>query len=160
MRPQNVSVATDHNLLIGVGSEDHHVTAVTGKIQINGLSIPPGVYNYTIALGKSGCKTIQGIIRGDKSVDIQGHTGVWFVGTSATQNSSSYGLRPYPSGTQSYVGGYSRLHGDTYISHCDFGQNAILLLDVYISGTNAVFSFSNGYSANRLLRCYGSFICK
>jgi len=161
MRLQGRDVVTDHDLLTDVGEGDHHVSAVTFKVQVNSLSIAPGQYSHSVSLGKTGCRTVQGIIRGNVNVDIQGHTGVWFIGMATAQNSSSIGLRPYPSGTQSYVGGYSRLHGDTYLSHSDFGQNIIRLLDVYISGSNVVFSFFNAHpSANRNLTVYGSGVAK
>lgn len=161
MRLEGRDVVTDHDLLTDVALEDHHTSAVTAKIIVNSLSIPPGTYVHYVALGKSGCRTVQGIIRGNVSVDIQGHTGVWFMGTSTPLNSSSVGLRPYPTGTQSYVGGYSRLHGDTYLSHPDFGANLIYLLDVYISGSNAVFTFFNAHpSSNQNLTVYGSMVAK
>lgn len=160
MRIKTRDIVTDHDLLLDISDDDHHVTAVTWKTIVNSLSIPSGQYTHSVALGKTGCKTAQGIIRGDVSVDIQGHTGVWFICTSTAQNSSSIGIRPYPSGTQSYVGGYSRLHGDTYLSHPDFGQNNIRLLDVYISGSNLNFSFFNASAFNRNLKVYGSGVAK
>jgi hypothetical protein len=160
MRLNQEHVITDHALFNDIGAEDHHVTAVTARIIVNALSIPSGTYVHNVALGKTGCRTVQGIIRGNVNVDIQGHTGVWFIGYATAQNSSSIGLRPYPSGTQSYVGGYSRLHGDTYLSHGDFGDNVIRLLDVYISGSNAVFTFFNPLAFNRTLRVWGSMIAK
>lgn len=160
MRLTGKDVVTDHSLLTNIGPEDHHVTAVTAKTIVNSLAIGPGTYQHRVALGKTGCRTVQGVIRGDVSVDIQGHTGVWFMGTATAQQSSAIGLRPYPSGAQSYVGGYSRLHGDTYLSHADFGQDLIRLDDVYIDGSDVVFVFNNISASARNLTVYGSCVAK
>jgi len=159
MRLEGDFVATDHDLIMGVGAEDHHPTTEVFRIIVNSLSIPPGTYIYNVALGKSGCRSVRGILRGSVSVDIQGHTGLFFQAFNTAAKSSSVGIRPYPSGTQSYVGGYSRLHGDTYLSHTDFG-GSIRLNDVYISGTNLVFAFYNIRPFNQNLVCYGSVVVK
>jgi len=159
MRPPGI-VVTDHDLLVDVGEEDHHVTVAPWKTTINALSIAPGQYSHNIALGKSGCRTVQGILRGHLSVDIQGHTGVFVLATDTAQQSSAIGIRPYPSGTQSYVGGYSRLHGDSYLSHRDFGSY-VYLVDAYISGSNLVLSFFNTHATlSKNLTVFGSGICK
>jgi hypothetical protein len=159
MRLPSNQCVTDHDLLTGIGVDDHHAGAVAWKVSVNGLSIPPGVNTYQVALPKSGCRIAQGILRGNVSMAIQGHTGVWFLGGTAAGQSSAMGLRPYPSGGGGYAGGYSRLHGDTYLSHMDFGP-FIYLNDVYINGSNLVLSFVNTDGSNRTLTVYGSGVCK
>jgi hypothetical protein len=159
MRLSSKDVLTDHALLTDVGANDHHASVVTFRILVNALSIPPGSYDYRVALGKSGCRVVQGIIRGNVGVDIQGHTGVWFVGTATAVQSSTIGLAPYPSGTQSYVGGYSRLHGDTYLSLPHFG-NSIRLNDVFLDASDVVFRFFNANGTAQNLIVYGSGLVK
>jgi len=159
MRLGNPTV-TDHDLLTDVGLGDHHVSAVTGRILVNSLSIPPGNYDLTVALGKSGCKSITAILRGTYNVDIQGHVGVYCLGTNAVLESCAMDIRPYPSGTASYVGGYSRLHADNFLSHDNFGEGWIRLGDVFISGTNGVFRFYNEAIVNKNLTVYGSWAVK
>ncbi len=161
MRLEDFNIVTDHALFQDTGAEDHHVTAVTFRVLINSLSIAPGPHNLIISLGKSGCRTVQGIIRGNQSVDVQGHTGVWFLGGASTANSSSVGIRPYPGGVSSYIGGYSRFHGDSHLSHSSQFGTRIALDDVYISGTNVVFVFNNTEVVlYRNLTVYGVGICK
>jgi len=157
MRLPTKHTVTDHSLLNGVGPDDHHPSVVTDRILINSQAISPGDYSLTIPLGKSGCKTLRAVLRGTVNVDIQGHTGVFCVGSDTSGQSMAIGVRPYPSGTQSYMGAYSRLHGDAYLSFLDFGQNAIRLKDCYISGSDAVFVFNNTAASARNLTVYGTY---
>jgi len=99
---------------------------------------------------------MHGNLRGTPNVDIQGHCGAWFVAGDTSQECSAFSLRPYPSGTQSYIGGYSRLHGDSYLSNKSFGQNSIVLRDAYIDGDEAVLEFYNTYILSRNLSVYGT----
>lgn len=160
MRPSAHIVVTDHDMLQGVGPDDHHARPAGARFTINSQAIAgSSTYSLTVALAQTGCQLLRAILRGPISVDTQGHVGVFVLGTAVVQESSSIGIRPYPGGTQSYMGGYSRLHGDGYLSHTSFGTG-IRLNDAYISGSNAVFVFRNTSSVSRNLIVYGSVISK
>lgn len=160
MRLDGHDVVTDHDLLTDVAEDDHHQPVVEERILVNSLAIGPGTYELRISLGRSGCKTVRAILRGTVNVDIQGHTGVFVVGTDSAGESSSMGIAPYPSGTQSYMGAYSVLHGDGSLSLYHFGQGVIRLDDVWIDGDEAVFEFFNSYPSARNLQVYGVCVCK
>jgi len=160
MRLPTKHTVTDHDLLTGVGADDHHPSVVTDRILINSQAIGPGNYLLRIALGKTGCKTLRAVLRGTINVDIQGHTGVFVMGSDSSGESTAVGVRPYPSGTQSYMGAYSRLYGDSYLSFGDFGQGIIRLRDCYIDGSDAVFEFSNLSGIFRNLTVYGTYAAK
>ena len=157
MRLKSKKVATDHELTTGKGPDDHHPSVVTDRILVNSQAIGPGNYQLRIPLGKTGCKTLRAVLRGTINVDLQGHTGVFVVGSDTSGESTAVGLRPYPSGTQSYMGAYSRLHGDDYLRLFDFGQGVIRLRDCFIDGSDAVFEFNNSDVTARNLTVYGTY---
>jgi len=160
MRLNGRDVFTDHTLLTDVGPDNHHPAVAVAQILVNATSIPPGAYNLSIPLGKTGCQTLRAILRGVANIDIQGHEGVFCVGGPSSAQSGSIGIVPYPGGVTSYMGGYSRLHGDAYLSHNSFGETYIRLNDCYISGSNAVFVFYNVGPVNKNLTVYGTVMCK
>lgn len=155
MRLVGHDVATDHALLADVGAGDHHAQAAGQRFAINGQSIGPGSYSLRVALGHTGCQVLRAIMRGPITVGVQGHTGVFVVGTATAAQSCAIGIRPYPGGLQAYMGGYSRLHGDSFLSYADFGQGTIRLQDAYIDGSDAVMVFHNAASVTRTLTVYG-----
>jgi hypothetical protein len=156
-------VVRDHALLV-VTSDQHHPPPENKQIQINGTSIPPGTYTYNVALTYAGHKVARAILRGTEAVDIQGHSGVVAIGTDTAGQSVGISNRPFqsPGYTTSYMGGYSRLHGDSYISTTCFDapvggvSSYIVLKDIYISGTNLVLEFLNLNATSKTLYCYGS----
>lgn len=160
MRLAEHDVLTDHALLADVGPDDHHAQAAAARVLVNSQTIGPGSYSLRVDLGRTGCRVLRAVLRGTINVDIQGHTGVFVLGTATAAQSCSFGLAPYPSGSQSYMGGYSRLHGDGYLSLLDFGQGAIRLQDAYLDGSDAVFVFYNTNPSARNLTVYGTVVAK
>lgn len=161
MRPSSRIIVTDHDLFTGQGPDDHHARVASARFIVNSQPIS-GLSSYTldVALGQSGCQVMRAVLRGSRSVDIQGHGGVFVVGTATPLESGSIGIEPYPSGTQSYMGGYSRLHGDGYLSGVSMFGSGIQLLDAYINGSNARFVFANQLGTTQNLQVYGSVIAK
>jgi hypothetical protein len=154
-------VVTDHAHLAGVLPAQHHPPVETVNVQINGTSIAPGNYQYSSALIYSGHKIARAILRGPTLVDIVGHTGAFVVGTDTADQAAGFSMVPsgitfYPT---SYMGGYSRLHGDAYVSDVVFGID-IVLKDLRIVGSNLVLEFRNVGGGNRLLYCYGLVVVK
>lgn len=89
--------------------------------------------------------------------DIQGHTGLFCMGTDVSGDCTSVGIKPYGSGgyPTTYMGGYSRIHGDAYLSPPMFGGQ-VRLRDVWIDGDEAVFEFYNAMATSRTMSCYGA----
>jgi len=151
----------DHDKLLDVGAEDHHLQAETWTVQINATTIPSGTYEHRISLSGSGHKIAHGILRGWPSVDIRGHAGCSVVGSDNSAESMSMGLVSYGSGyLTSYMGAYSRLHGDTRLSIPGVFGPSIALADFYIDDDELVLEFYNTYGSNRPLTCYGSGVVK
>lgn len=161
MRLDGFCAVTDHDLYTDVSEDDHHSAPSGSRFAINGQPIAgSSVYNLDVDIGKTGCKVLRAVLRGNLTVDIQGHAGVFVIGTDVTTESSAIGIRPYPSGTQSYMGGYSRLHGDSYLSHEGTFGTGIRLNDVYISGSDVRFVFQNTTPTTQSLVAFGSVVCK
>lgn len=85
------------------------------------------------------------------------------------QECSSIGLKPYGPGSgyyTSYMGGYSRLHGDSYLSPSMFGPTfsspTIRLRDAYFdTATNqVVLEFYNTNVVSKNLTVYGNGLVK
>jgi len=151
---------TDHGGL-AILPEQHHPPVETVTIQINGTSISAGANTQTFALTYSGHKVARAILRGPFTVDVVGNAGAYVVGTDAANQSAGFSMMPseiafYPT---TYMGGYSRMHGDTYVSEIVFGQS-IVLKDVRINGTNLELTFQNLSGINQLLYCHGLVIVK
>jgi hypothetical protein len=72
------------------------------------------------------------------------------------------GIRPQGGSgyVTSYMGAYSRVHGDSYLSLNGMYGTDIRLQDMYIDGTDVVVEFWNNAVANRTLTVYGSGIAK
>lgn len=154
-------IVKDHALLTGVSEHDHHNQGTEFTVLVNSYAIAGGsAYELRTNLGRSGYKTMKGVLRGTPNVDIQGHCGCWFVAGESSGECTGISIRPYPSGTQSYMGGYSRLHGDSYLSNNVFGQDAIVLRDAYIDDDEAVLEFYNLSGATRNLTVYGTVAVK
>lgn len=157
----NRKVITDHSLL-PIASDDHHPAAVSFRWAINSQPIAAGTaWELRETIG-DGHKIIEAVVRGKNSVDVQGHDGVFAIGTDSSGECSAVGNRPYGGSgyTTSYVGGYSRLHSDSYLSGWDmFGSN-ILLRDFWIDGDEAVLEFYNVGGTTQNLTTYGSAVAK
>lgn len=161
MRPAAIATVTDHDQVRDVSPADHHAPVASARFVVNSQPIA-GLSSYVLAaaLGQSGCRLLRAVLRGSQSVDIQGHGGAFVVGTDTAQESGSIGIEPYPSGTQSYMGGYSRLHGDGYLSRSGVFGPGIALKDAYISGSDARFVFENTSASPNNLTVYGSVVAK
>lgn len=148
----------DHDEFNDVDEGSHHPRGEWFAIIINSQSVPPsGTYEHRVSI-EPGHKAIRAILRGNQSTDIQGHTGVVVMGTDSQQESLCVNIKPYGAGgyPTSYMGCYSRLHGDSYLTHAMFG-GAVRLQDVYIDTATdeAVLVFANVLLATRFMSCYG-----
>lgn len=155
-------IVTDHDALTNIEDDDHHPSVVYYDIIINSQSIPAGTaWEHREALGGSGHKTMRAILRGSQSVDVQGHTGVFVIAGDVSAECSGIGIKPYGAGgyPTSYMGGYSRLHGDSYLTPPMFG-GGIRLRNAYIDGADAVLEFYNSAVITRFMSCYGSVVVK
>lgn len=152
----------DHDLMQETGEDDHHPRGTSYTILINSQNISAySTYEHRYDLGKSGHQVIRAFLRGSESVDIQGHTGAFVIGSDTQQDSSGVSIRPYGSSyVTSYMGAYSRIHGDSYLTHVNLFGTSIMLRDVYIDGTEAVLEFYNSASVTRTLSVYGTVVVK
>lgn len=142
-------------------ANQHHPAVECKTVQINGTSIPAGVYTYRIALSQANHKIVRAILRGYGAVDVTGYEGAFALGTNTAGQSTGFSIKPIVLAgyTTSYMGGYSRLHGDAYISEFCFGTS-IVLQDLYIDGTDVVLLFRNYSGINQSLYCYGTLAVK
>ncbi|MGD9156786.1 MAG: hypothetical protein PVG39_00130 [Desulfobacteraceae bacterium] len=154
---------TDHDLMTGIGEDDHHNRGTSVKVLINSQSISAqSAYEVRIDLGASGYRTFRVLLRGSSNVDIQGHTGVFVIAGGASEDCSGIGIEPYGAAeyTISYMGAYSRIHGDSYLSPIGtFGTN-IALRDAYIDDNEAVLEFYNASVSTQDLKVYGTLVVK
>lgn len=154
----------DHDLLIGgMDPHKHHPQGVSYTILINSQAIPANsAWEHRYDLGMSGYKTIRALLRGYQSVDIIGHTGVFVIGSDVSGECTGIGIKPYhgPGGyTTSYMGAYSRIHGDSYLTPNLFG-GMVRLRDCYIDDDEAVLEFYNHRPLERTMSCYGTVLVK
>jgi hypothetical protein len=161
MRLGGRRIVATHDALLDVGEEDHHPRATSFSILINSQAIPAGsAWEYRVDLGDDRHRTLRAVLRGNQNVDIQGHTGVFVLGSDSSGQCSGIGIKPYGSGyVTSYMGGYSRIHGDSYLTPPMFG-GGIRLRDAYIDGTDAVLEFFNPAVIQRFMSCYGAVAVK
>lgn len=159
----NKHIATDHDLLTGVGEDDHHNRGVSGTILVNSQSISAAsAYEVRVDLGASGFNSFRALLRGANSVDIQGHDGAFVLAGAASQDCSAISLSPYGSGgyVTSYMGAYSRIHGDSYLTPGHMFGTSIALRDAYIDGNEAVLEFYNTSGSAQNLTVYGTLVAK
>lgn len=162
MRTEFQGVVKDHSLLQDIASGDHHLAAQVVTVLVNSQSIASGSYEHRESLPSSGYKTIRAILRGLTLVQTQGHVGVSAVGSDSSAESMAIGIEPYGGSgyLTSYMGAYSRLHGDSYLTYPGtFGTN-IALQDVYLDDDEAVFKFYNFSAYNQNLTVYGTAVIK
>jgi len=162
MRTADHGVITDHALMQALPTE-HHEQAVADRFTVNGQAIAgTSAYEKRINIG-AGHKVIRAILRGNKTITLIGYAGLWVVGSDVSEACSANGMEPYGAGgyLSCYVGGYSRLHGDAYLSGnwSVFGSN-IYLRDVWIDGDEAVFEFYNAGAPASAVYAWGSFVAK
>jgi hypothetical protein len=164
MRTTQPGRLADHDLLQDIDPESHHPPVEKVRFLINSQSIPAlTTADITVALTYSGHQTIRVILRGPITVQILGHAGVSVVGGNTTANSTGIAIAPYGGGgyLTSYMGAYSRLHGDTYLSQNGLFGTSIVLQEVFINGTNATLRFYNTHPTSaRNLTVYGLGIVK
>jgi hypothetical protein len=162
MRTSMPQMVADHLLLQGITPSDHHNPVTTFTVLINSLSIAPGSYEHRVALPTDGYKTIRAILRGSEAVQIQGHGGCSAVGTDTSEESTAIGIRPYGAGgyPTSYMGAYSRLHGDSHLTWSGVFGTSITLQDLYLDGDEAVLVFYNTSGSNKNLQVYGTVVVK
>lgn len=164
MRVSQKPKLTDHDLLQDISANDHHPQVDTFKIQINSQAIAAATaYEFRQTLDSSNYKTVHAILRGSVAVQILGHVGVSVVGGDNTAEATSIAIAPYGGGgyLTSYMGAYSRLHGDTYLCQNGAFGPSIVLQEVYVDDDEAVLRFYNTHStSSRNLTVYGMGICK
>jgi hypothetical protein len=155
-------IITDHSLLVNVGEDDHHNRGISATVLINSYSISPStIYEHRISLGKTGFKVFRGLLRGKNNVDIQGHDGAFVIASDVVEESSAIGICPYGgSYVTSYMGSYSRIHGDAYLVPYGIFGPSIVLQDTYIDGDEAVLEFYNSSGSSQNLTCYGTLAIK
>ena len=157
LRLTKEEITTDHDLLTA-DIESHHPPGEHYRILINAQTI--GAYSaweHRETLTYDGHKTIRAILRGFQTTDTRGHTGVFVMGTDTAQQSIGVGIKPYGGSgfyPTTYMGGYSRIHGDAYLTPNMFGA-FIRLRDVWVDGNEAVLEFYNIRSIPRTLKVYG-----
>lgn len=164
MRTDKDGRLADHDLLQDIDPESHHPPVEKVRFLINSQSIPANsTADITQSLTYSGHQTIRVVLRGPLNVQLLGHAGVSVVGGNSTANSTGIAIAPYGGGgyLTSYMGAYSRLHGDTYLCQNGlFGTN-IVLQEVFINGTNATLRFRNTHlTLARNLTVYGLGVVK
>lgn len=148
----------DHDGLDDIAPASHHPPGEHYRILINSQAIAgSSTYELRQTLTYAGHKTIRAILRAAVQTDIQGHTGVFCVGSDSVQESAAVGIQPYGGGgyPTTYMGGYSRIHGDSYLSPAIFG-NGIRLDDCYVDDDEAVFVFRNILGTSQNLVVYGA----
>jgi len=162
VRLAGAGIVTDHDFLTGVTEDDHHNRAISRTVLVNAQSIAPGAYELRVSLGSSGFRTFRALLRGSISVDIQGHVGVFLIAGGASEDCSAIGIAPYGGSgyTTSYMGAYSRIHGDSYLSLIGTFGSGIALRDAYIDDDEAVLEFYNTSGSNRTLTVYGTLAVK
>jgi len=163
MRTQSTDPAlTDHTGLATL-PEQHHPPAETVVVQINGTVIAAGESVQSYPLTYSGHQIARAILRGPITVDVVGNAGAYAVGTATSGQSAGFSMVPsgianYPT---TYMGGYSRLHGDSYLSELVFAVGGFIVLkDVRINGSNLELVFQNVSGVNKTLICHGLVVVK
>jgi hypothetical protein len=159
MRTSPTDPALAHHDGLVVLPDQHHPPAETVKVTINGTTIATGSSLQTFALTYAGHKVARAILRGPLSLGIVGNAGAYAVGTDASGQAAGFSMVPGGYTITSYIGGYSRMHGDTYVSERVFGTD-IVLKDVRINGSNLELEFWNLAAANRTLSCWGLVVIK
>lgn len=151
----------DHDLLLDVETQSHHPPGEHFRILVNSQFVPAfSAWEFRQTLAFDGHKTVRAILRGSESTNIQGHTGVFCMGTDTATESTAVGIKPYAGGyPTSYMGGYSRIHGDSYLTPPMFGPSTnpqVRLRDIYIDGDEVVVEFYNPTSGSQIMNCYGA----
>lgn len=152
----------DHELIANVETDQHHPPTEIIRIAINSQALSAGDYYYRRSLVYSGHRVIQAGLRGDRTVDVQGHEGVFALGNATAGQSAAEGpVRSGYSGyVNAYVGGYSRMHGDTRISMNHMFGAYVYLKDIYIdTGTDEAVCVFNAYRS-AYLKVWGTLVVK
>jgi hypothetical protein len=162
MRLNSDGIVTDHGLLTGVDEDDHHNRGESATVLVNPTPISPGAYEVRVALSKTGFRTFRALLRGSGNVDIQGHVGVFVIAGGVSGECSGIGIAPYGASgyVTSYMGAYSRIHGDSYLSPSGTFGDSIALRDAYIDGDEAVLEFYNASGLTKSLTVYGTLAVK
>lgn len=160
MRLERDEVLKDHDALLDQTEHDHHPKGDFFKIIINAQVIAANsAYEHRVNLGREGFKTLRGILRGEQNIGTQGHTGCFFLASETSEEGIGMS-NTYTSTYYIYMGAFSRLHGDSYLSEAEFGGNTIVLRDAYIDGDEAVLEFYNTFAASKTLKVYGTVAVK
>ena len=154
-------IITDHERITG-DEHDHHPRGLSYTVLVNSQSIPASsAWEHRYDLGRSGYKTLRALLRGNENVNIIGHTGIFVMGTDTSGECTGIGIKPYGAGgyVTSYMGAYSRIHGDSYLTPPMFG-GLVRLRDVYIDDDEAVLEFYNAAAFSRTMSVYGTVMVK
>lgn len=142
---------TDHDLFV-IQPDDHHPEVEHVRLQINGLSIPPGDYERRITWTRDNHLMTEAVLAGQNSVPAGGKHGAWAMGNQTSGESNSRLISG--TGVYTYIASFSRLHGDTYLTVSIFGSG-VRWKDIYLDGDETVLVFTNTTGGNQLLRCWG-----
>jgi hypothetical protein len=156
MRLESKGKIADHPPVPIQGPHDHHPQGEAFRVLINGQAIGAlSAWEHRIAV-RSGVQTARAILRGHEPTDIQGHTGVFVIGSTVPARAICIGIKPYstPGYPITYMGCYSRLHGDSYLTPDMFGAS-VFLRDFYIDDDEVVIEFYNPGVTGQIVSCYG-----
>ena len=149
----------DHNKLTDQGPHDHHPQGTSWSIAINLQAVPAfSSHDFRIPLGRTGYKACKGILHGGQKVSAQGYTGCSFLAADSVGESIGYSSAYM--GSYSYMGCFSRLHGDSYMSPSSVFGYGIRLKDVFIDGSDQVIRVTNTTSITRYAKMYGNGLTK
>jgi hypothetical protein len=159
MRLRDLGKVFDHDLLVK-GPHDHHPQGAGHTVIINAQAVAGlTAYEKRIDLGRSGYKTLRGFLRGPQNIGNQGHTGCFFLASDVS--AAGIGMsNTYSTVYYVYMGAFSRLHGDSYLSENEFGDDLIVLRDAYIDDDEAVLEFYNRSTLEKTLTAYGTVMVK
>jgi len=137
-----------HALLQDVGENDHHNRGESFSVNINALSVPSGTSEVRIDVGKTGFRTVRCFAMGKDFHVTGGYDGCYFYGTTVAAESCAKSIKKGTS-TYIYIGAFSRMHGDSYISDgAVFGSN-LYMVSVHVDGSDVVFTVYNNTGSNK-----------
>lgn len=153
-------VYLDHDDLLNQGEHDHHPRGTFFKVIVNSQSISAGsAYELRTSLGREGHKTMWGMLRGVDRVGGQGYEGCFFLASDVEDESIGMSCT-YAGSSYAYMGAFSRLHGDSYLSPAAMFGSFIRLRDAWIDGDEAVLEFYNSAGTAQNLTVYGTVAVK
>lgn len=143
---------SDHDLFTGVLPSSHHAEIELKKIINNGISIPPGDYEYRVTWLQDDHLVTEACLAGPDILVSGGRNGAWASGTRTMAQSGAEHISS--GGAYTYVASFMRLHGDTYLSRSVFGTS-IRWKDIWVDGADTVILMTNISGSNQTMKFYG-----